>query len=122
MPFCVEIARSNVIFIFHPNLLFLLLISADDAKQILSSPTSSEKQQLEVMENLLFDGCDTSISMVNDYAPNAYGIEISDRLFWEVRLRLRPASYLRYFFAYLYLSNHLIYIFSLSPALFLPPL
>jgi len=56
---------------------------AEDAKQILSSPTSSEKQQAEVFENLLFDGCDVSISMVDEYAPNAYGIFISDRLFWE---------------------------------------
>jgi len=56
---------------------------AEDAKQILSSPSSSEKQQAEVLENLLFDGCDVSISMVDDFAPSAYGIEISDRLFWE---------------------------------------
>ena len=45
---------------------------------------------MEVMENLLFDGCDTSVSMIDDYAPNAYGIEISDRLFWEVRPLLYP--------------------------------
>jgi len=66
----------------------MLEFLAEDAKQILSSPTSSEKQQMEVLENLLFDGCNTSASMIDDYAPNAYGIEISDRLFWEVRLRL----------------------------------
>ena len=55
---------------------------AADAKQILSSETASERQQQEVFENLLFD-CDISISMVDEYSPNAYGIVISDRLFWE---------------------------------------
>ena len=48
---------------------------------------------MEVMENLLFDGCDTSVSMIDDYAPNAYGIEISDRLFWEVRPHTHITSF-----------------------------
>ena len=81
---------------------------ADDAKQILSSPTSSEKQQMEVMENLLFDGCDTSVSIIDDYAPNAYGIEISDRLFWEVRPLLYPHTHTSYnlFLWFCIISSH----------------
>ena len=61
----------------------MMAFLAKDAKLILSDPYSSEKQQEEVMENLLFDGCDLSVTMIDTYAPTVYGIQISDRLFWE---------------------------------------
>ena len=74
-------ARSEACDILY-DVAEMMQFLAADAKQILSSEMASEKQQQEVFENLLFD-CDISISMVDEYAPNAYGIVISDRLFWE---------------------------------------
>jgi hypothetical protein len=77
-------ARSEACDILY-DVAEMIQFLAEDAKQILSSETATEKQQEQVLENLIFDGCDVSISMVDEYmyAPDVYGIVISDRLFWE---------------------------------------
>ena len=75
-------ARSEACDILY-DVAEMIQFLAKDALQILSSETSTEKQQEQVLENLLFDGCDVSISMIDEYAPEVYGIVISDRLFWE---------------------------------------
>lgn len=54
-----------------------------EAKKILSSDRVEKELHDNALEVMLLDIADPSIAPIDDYAPDSYGIELPERLFWE---------------------------------------
>lgn len=54
------------------------------AKKILESDKCNEEAFRDAYESMLLDMADPTIRILDNYAPERYGIEIPERLFWQV--------------------------------------
>lgn len=60
-----------------------MLHTVEEAKVILADDAATEEAREDALEAMLLDMKDPSIYYIEDYAPNRYGLEIPERLFWE---------------------------------------
>lgn len=61
-----------------------MIETVEAAKKILDDNESSKSARKDALDSMLLDmGPDPSIEYIDDYAPNRYGLEIPERLFWE---------------------------------------
>mmetsp|Transcript_6824 Transcript_6824/g.16242 ORF Transcript_6824/g.16242 Transcript_6824/m.16242 type:complete len:837 (-) Transcript_6824:27-2537(-) len=70
----------------------MMMFFVQDAMQMLANPEITEEQEKEVMKHLQWDGSDLGCVKLNDYAPNCYGVQISERLFWEGFVMMQDCS------------------------------
>ena len=70
----------------------MMMFFVHDAIQMLSNPDITEEQEKEVMKHLQWDGSDLGVVKLNSYAPQCYGVEISERLFWEGFVMMQDCS------------------------------
>jgi len=70
----------------------MMMFFVQDAIQMLSNPEITEEQEKEVMKHLQWDGSDLGVVKLNSYAPQCYGVEISERLFWEGFVMMQDCS------------------------------
>jgi len=61
----------------------MMMFYVQDAMRLLSDPYATPEEQKMVMKNLQWDGCDLGVKKIDEYAPQCYGVAISERLFWE---------------------------------------
>jgi hypothetical protein len=70
----------------------MMMFFVQDAMQMLANPDITEEQEKEVMKHLQWDGSDLGCVKLNDYAPKCYGVQISERLFWEGFVMMQDCS------------------------------
>ena len=70
----------------------MMMFFVQDAMQMLANPEITEEQEKEVMKHLQWDGSDLGCVKLNDYAPKCYGVQISERLFWEGFVMMQDCS------------------------------
>lgn len=60
-----------------------LIDTVQKAKLVLASDKADKEMQHDALESMLLDVTDPSISYIDEYAPQCYGIEFPVRWFWE---------------------------------------
>jgi hypothetical protein len=63
-----------------------MLNAVGDAKKVLEDENAHPDEQERANETLLWDIPDYSITVLDDYSPDCYGIEVPSRLLWEAMI------------------------------------
>ena len=75
------------------DLVEMMMFYVQDAKQVFSNPEASPQEQIEAMMHLQWDGVDANHDVVNiDDYPDVFGIEITERVFWEGFVMMQDCS------------------------------
>jgi hypothetical protein len=60
-----------------------MMETVERAKKVLANKDAPKEDQQSAMESMLLDMADPKIVYLDEYAPERYGFEIPERLFWE---------------------------------------
>mmetsp|Transcript_4728 Transcript_4728/g.10519 ORF Transcript_4728/g.10519 Transcript_4728/m.10519 type:complete len:824 (-) Transcript_4728:6-2477(-) len=90
--FSTEKARDEAAEVLY-DVVEMMMFFVQDAMHILSNPNTTPEEEKLVMKHLQWDGVDLGVIKIDDYARRgAFGVEITERLFWEGFVMMQDCS------------------------------